>query len=139
MPVDRDYRRCVSKRPHTQTFADIVREVEETPAPPTPDYSGVVDPSGTRWHRHLTEISPAQALRLAAEGASVAWDPCGCGGYCGFRWFGPEEVAHMIAAGTPTVRHTKKRHGNISQWASEDGAVLVVAEDAVHWGRGIDG
>lgn len=45
----------------------------------------------------------------------------------------------MVAAGTPNVRHTKRRSGNISVWTSEDGGVLVVAEDAVEWGDVIGG
>jgi hypothetical protein len=105
----------VSKRPKGKTFADIVREVEQQPVVPERDYSGVVDPSGKRWHRDEAEVSPARALELAGDGASVAWDNCGCGGYCGFDWYTPEDVARMVAAGTPEVsRHTKRRRGAAS-------------------------
>ena len=128
----------MSKRARRETFADIVREVASAPAPLSRDHSGAVDTSGTRWQKHVPEISPAQALKLAQEGASIAWDRCGCGGYCGFDWFGPEDVAHMIAAGQPTVRSTKRHRGNLSEWTAEDGRVLVVAEDAVRWGDVID-
>jgi hypothetical protein len=129
----------VSKESKGKTFADIVREVDEQPLVPTPDYSGVVDRNGRRWHRHLAEISPARALELAKAGAQVAWDPCGCGGYCGFDWYGADQVARMVASGTPKVRHSKRRTGSISQWATADGGVLVVAESAVQWGGIIDG
>ena len=54
-------------------FAEVVREVEQQPVVPADDYSGVVDPSGRRWHQHLAEISPARALELAKEGAPIAW------------------------------------------------------------------
>lgn len=128
----------VSKRPKGKTFAEVVREVEQQPVAPVRDYSGVVDPGGTRWHQHLAEISPARALDLAREGASIAGDPCGCGGYCGFDWYGPEDVARMLLAGTPKVRRTKRRQGNISEWINADGGVLVVLEDAVEWGGVID-
>ena len=63
----------------------------------------------------------------------MAWDPYGCGGYCGFRWFNPDQVALLVSSGTPTVRHTKRRRGNHSQWTSGEGKALVVAEDAVRW------
>ena len=129
----------MSKQPKVKTFAEVVREVEQQPVVPARDYSGVVDPSGRRWHQHLAEISPARALELAKEGASIAWDPCGCGGYCGFDWYAADQAARMVAAGTPNVRHTKRRSGNISVWTSEDGGVLVVAEDAVEWGDVIGG
>ena len=124
----------MSKRPRTPTFAEIVREVEQAPPPRVDDRSGVVDRDGTRWHQTAGEISPGRAFQLAAEGAAVAWDPCGCGGYCGFDWFGADEVARLVAAGRPTVRDTKRHQGNLSEWASEDGRVLVVAEQAVRWG-----
>jgi hypothetical protein len=129
----------VGKHSKGKTFADIVREVEDEPVVPAPDYSGVVDPTGKRWHRQEAEISPARALELAKSGARVAWDPCGCGGYCGFDWYGAEEVARMVASGTPTVRQSKRHNGNISEWATAEGDVLVVAEDAVRWGGVIDG
>ena len=122
----------MSKQPKGKTFADVVREVEQQPVGPVRDYSGVVDPSVKRW-QHLAEISPARALELAKEGAPIAWDPCGGGGYCGFDWYAADDVARMVAAGTPKVRHTKRSRGNLSVWTSEDGGVLVVAEDAVQW------
>jgi hypothetical protein len=45
----------------------------------------------------------------------------------------------MVAAGTPKVRHTKRKTGNLSVWKNEAGGVLVVAEDAVQWGDVISG
>ena len=129
----------MSRQPKAKPFAEVVREVEQQPVATVRDYSGVVDPNGRRWHQHLAEISPARALELVKEGAPVAWDPCGCGGYCGFDWFAADDVARMVAAGTPTVRHTKRKRGNLSVWTSDDGGVLVVAEDAVQWGDAING
>src|SRR4051812_41503689 len=99
----------------------MVREVKQLPVERDPDHSGVVDPSGKRWHQHLAQISPALALKLAKAGAPIAWDPCGCGGYCGFDWYGAEDAARMVAAGTPKVRLTKRRKGNLSLWTSDDG------------------
>lgn len=117
-----------------KTFAETVREVQGQPVVPEVDRSGAVDPSGKRWHQHLAQISPARALELAMAGAAVAWDPCGCGGYCGFDWYGAEDVARMVKSGTPKVRCTKRRKGKLSEWTDANGGVLVVAEDAVQWG-----
>lgn len=128
----------VSERAPRQPFAEIVREVLQTPAKPEPRTGGITDPSGTYW-RPDTQISPTEALALAAGGASVAWDECGCGGYCGFRWFSTDEVTWLVAAGAPTVRRTKRRRGNLSRWAGDDSPLLVVAEDAVRWGDLLDG
>lgn len=118
-----------------RSFADIVAEVREQPAAVEPLPTGVVDPEGTRWHPGTSSISEGQAHALVERGARVAWDPCGCGGYCGFTWFGPEDAAQLVAAGTPKVRRTSRHRGNISKWTAEDGRVLVVAEDAVRWGH----
>lgn len=129
----------MTKQPKGKTFAEVVREVEQEPVEPVRDYSGVVDPTGTRWHQHLAEISPARALELAKEGAGIAWDRCGCGGYCGFDWYAADDVARMVAAGTPKLRHTKRKRGNLSLWKNEAEGLLVVAEDAVQWGDVLSG
>lgn len=130
----RRYGRFMSKKPVHPPFADVIKEVQEGPSGAEPEYDGVVDPEGVRWLPSKIRISAGQAHALAESGARVAWDPCGCGGYCGFTWFSAEEVAQLVAAGTPTVRSTKQRRGNISEWQASDGLVLVVAEDAVRWG-----
>ncbi|MCM0639522.1 hypothetical protein [Cellulomonas wangsupingiae] len=114
-------------------FADIVREVREQPTVSEPEADGVTDPEGTRWRPSRSSISEAQAHALLQGGARVAWDPCGCGGYCGFTWFGPDDTSRLMASGTPVVRNTKRRRGNISEWTAGDGRVLVVAEAAVRW------
>ncbi|WP_258723260.1 hypothetical protein [Cellulomonas sp. NS3] len=124
----------MSRKPdRRKSFADVVREVLEQPTVSEPESGGVTDPEGTRWRPSKSSISEGQAHALLKHGARVAWDPCGCGGYCGFTWFGPEEAARLFASGTPTVRNTKRRRGNISEWTADDGRVLVVAEDAVRW------
>jgi len=109
--------------------------VREQPVVPEPDRDGVRDPDGVRWTMSRQSISAGKAQHLAEAGAAVAWDPCGCGGYCGFDWFTGDQTAQMVAAGTPTVRNTKRRRGNISLWVSEDERLLVVAEDNVRWGN----
>ncbi len=128
----------MGKRAPRRTFAEVVREVEETPAAPEPRTGGMTDPAGTYWMPLKRQISPSHALALAAAGAPVAWDACGCGGYCGFTWFSQQQVARLVTAGAPTIRRTKRRRGNISEWASEDGRALVVAEDAVAWADLLD-
>jgi hypothetical protein len=129
----------VSKEPKGKTFAEIVREVEDQPVVPVADRTGVVDPSGRRWHQHVARITPARALELASQGATVAWDPCGCGGYCPFDWFGVDDVAALVASGKPSIRAKKNTWGNLSEWITSDGDVLVVAELSVRWGALIDG
>jgi hypothetical protein len=125
-----------------QTFADIVRDVEEHPAvvkdATGPDLSSgrAKGPDGRVWNRVADTISEERALELAEAGAAVAYDPCGCGGYCGLDWFTPEQVAALAAGGPPTVKNTKRRSGHLSEWATDDGTEhLVLGEDNVRWGE----
>lgn len=129
----------MSKQPKGKTFAEIVREAEDEPPARVADHSGVVDPAGRRWHQQLAQISPGRALELVEQGATVAWDSCGCGGHCGFTWYGPDEVAALVKAGKPTVEAKKRSWGNISEWTTNEGQVLVVAELSVQWGHLIQG
>lgn len=99
--------------------------MRERPATPEPDYSGLTDPEGTRWVKRRANISAGAAHALVKQGARVAWDPCGCGGYCGFTWFSAAEAALLVAAGTPTIRNTKRRHGNLSEWVADEGVSLL--------------
>jgi len=130
----------VSKRPARQSFADIVREVESTPqAPPASPGAGMyangvlTDPDGRQYTCVEATITAGRAHALAAAGAVVVWDSCGCGGYCGFDWYSADDVKAMVASGPPTIRHTKNHRGNVSEWRSRSREVLVLAEDAVRW------
>jgi hypothetical protein len=44
----------------------------------------------------------------------------------------------MVASGPPTIRHTKRKRGSISEWRTEDGQALLFAEDAVRWSDLLD-
>lgn len=130
----------MKKRPVRQSFADIVRDVESTPQPiPEPKRPGIgedgvlTDPDGREYRRVSDEVGPARALELATAGAVVAWDPCGCGGYCGFDWFNADDVSTMVASGPPTIKNNKRHRGNISEWRSDPGVTLLLAQDDVRW------
>ena len=94
----------------------------------------VVAPDGRTYRSSARDISAADAFTAAAAGARVAWDPCGCGGYCGLTWFDEADVARMVTAGRPQIRRTKKARGAISEYRSDHGRVLLLAEEAVRWG-----
>lgn len=119
-----------------KTFADIVREVQSAPvdepsreAPGLHDDGRFVDQEGRSHALTHQELSEKEAHRAAKDGASVVWDSCGCGGGCGFEWFSEEDVTRMASWGPPYIR----RRGSISEWRSEDGAVLLLAQDDVRW------
>ncbi len=122
-------------------MADIVREVKDAPvtrpqARPSagfqPDGS-FVDQAGRTYAQTDDSISEDRALLLATAGAAVVWDSCGCGGGCPLDWYTAEEVTRMVASGPPTVPHTKRKRGAISEWQAQDGSALVIAEVAVRW------
>lgn len=94
----------------------------------------MLGPDRRRWHHLRDGVAAAEALSMAAAGAAVAWDPCSCGGYCGMRWYTRRDVEQMVCAGEPVVRVSKRHRGGISEWVTDDGQRLVVAEDAVTWG-----
>ncbi|MBO9555898.1 hypothetical protein [Cellulomonas sp.] len=128
------------RRPAQRSFADIVREVESTPRQPleAPAAGTLVDgvltdPDGREYRRVEDTLTANRALALAAAGAVVVWDSCGCGGYCGFEWFSAQDVKAMAASGAPVIRNTKRARGNVSEWRSRSGDVLLLAEDDVRW------
>jgi hypothetical protein len=124
------------------SFSEILAEVKATPAAPVSDSEQpgihadgkVVAPDGRAYAKTASDISSAAAFEAAAEGAQVAWDPCGCGGYCGLNWFDEADVARMVALGRPNIRRTKKAHCSIAEYRSEDGRVLLLVEEDVRWG-----
>jgi hypothetical protein len=135
----------VAKRQRATPFAEIVREVEATPSPDPPAARGagflagnlIVDEAGTQFRCVHDEISPSRAVVLAIEGAQLVYDACGCQGGCGLDWYDESVVRELGAKEPPRVK--RKRHGNLSEFRSGDGAALILAEDAVEWGDLLEG
>jgi hypothetical protein len=134
----------VKKRRDHTSFAEILREVKENPpSQGTPMIralyisSGTIhDPSGRIWQRLDEQITAGRAFDLASKGALVAWDSCGCGGYCGLTWLDADDVVRLVKSGRPVLVKSKRpaRRGNLSEWTAEDGQLLVLAELYVRWG-----
>ncbi|MFI7588516.1 hypothetical protein ACIB24_15710 [Spongisporangium articulatum] len=96
----------------------------------------LLGPDGTWFDRVENEISPGRAVELLTSGAQVAWDACGCGGFCGFIWLDDDSRARLRKAGRPQIGGRVKRGqwGVMSHWRSAAGADLIVAEAYVRWG-----
>jgi len=138
----------VSKR--EPTFADILKDVEREaakPKPPpafhgpgrTPD-GALVAPDGRYFREASWNVAPSQAAQLVAEeDVVVAYDECGCGGFCGYEWLSAEEIARLRGAGNPTLK-SRKHHpaGSMSDWRDESGRPLLLIEGAVRWARLLD-
>jgi hypothetical protein len=126
----------VTKSRREKPFAEVVADVmtETTPrVRPARDLCPR-DASGRRYELVDGFISPGRALELAARGAAVAWDACGCHGFCGYTWFDAGAVTEMVAWGRPRFLRKKGEWGHLSEWKSGDGSELVLAEASVRWG-----
>lgn len=125
------------------TFADLVREAK-IPAPEAAAQcqpgahgdSSFVDQTGRRYQLTEPSIDAPTAQRAAAAGALIVWDPCGCGGYCGYQWLDPEQ-ARKLGSVLPRIRNTKRRRGCIALYADDNGRELMLVEESVTWGSTI--
>ncbi|ROS21803.1 hypothetical protein [Cellulomonas sp. PhB150] len=133
----------MGKQRRQPSFSEIVDAVKSSPqvVPPEPTEPGIY-PDGTvlapdrrRYVMATTDISSDYARAAGAGGAIAAWDPCGCGGFCGLTWFDEADVARMAASGRPTIRRTKRAHGSISEYRSDDGRIVLLVEGDVRWGE----
>lgn len=123
-----------------RSFADIVMEVQATPAPePRKRRPGVwgtafVDDDGREYELVAEGITSERALTVALLGGRVVWDECGCGGGCGWDWCTEDDVAAIVKSGPPVISTSKSRTGVVSEFRSDDGAVLLLAQGWVWWG-----
>ncbi len=95
------------------------------------------DPSGNRLSR-VGELTAARAAELVRDGAQLAWESCGCGGWSGClpEWIDEPARESLGDGRPPQTRH--KRHAAptwIDLWQGQGGATQVVyAHGNVVWG-----
>ena len=122
----------------------MVRDVQAATAPDAavPRQPGAhgdslfVDQDGRPYHLADPSVDASSAQRAAAAGALVVWDPCGCGGYCGYEWLDAEQRSGLGSV-VPRIRNTKKRRGRIALYTGEHGGALLLVEESVTWGSTI--
>lgn len=125
------------------TLAEIVEEVRATPRPPIAVRKGsfnsagqLFDPAGAPLTPVKNPITPARAAELVAEGALVAFEGCGCGGFAGGcqpEWADSESLTRLTAADNPRF---VKGYGSptwIDEWSSDSSTVVFLHGD-VEWG-----
>jgi hypothetical protein len=136
---------CLMGKRHEKgkVFADVVAQVKATPtsSPATPrgKHGDVwTDPTGRRFARVTDELTPTAAQELAKNGASVVYDPCGCGGTeCRLDWLSAIEVADLSVGDPPVLHPTKNGRADLEHWRSTDNHDLVVTAVEVSWGSRI--
>jgi len=130
----------VSRRERAATFAAVlgslppVTVTEEVVDPGRLSGEVAVDPSGVTYRELTRDISGARVQGLVSRGALVAWDSCGCRGYCPVDWLDESQRAAVVAGPVPRVRPRDRPMASMSEWRAEDGSSLVVLAGPVRWG-----
>jgi hypothetical protein len=120
-------------------MAEMISSVESSPSPtpsrrlPPGIHDGqLIASDGTTYQLVSASIEPAEAMRLVAEGAAVAFDECACGGTCGFIWASAAERV-SLAQKLPEMRSHKGLDGVLSLWQSTSGQRIVLAQGPLTW------
>lgn len=128
------------RRAKTQTFAEIIDGVTADPPPPSPQPPRLIAPDSRTFYQASQALDPKHAVELVAGGAIVAWDSCGSRGFAApIEWFDPSCAPEFTRSGPPELRNQPGRRyrgqGELSEWRTAEGAVLVLASLDVRWGR----
>jgi hypothetical protein len=135
-----------TRRKDGETFAEVIERVKAQPprGPHAPvgrhgDYWG--DPDNVRFELVTDRLSPADARKLARQGAAIVYDACGCGGdECDLDWLTRVDVERITASGPPVLHPSKHGRADLEHWHSaHDGKDLIVAAVQVSWGDRIRG
>lgn len=127
---------------HRPTFAEIVAEVDATPSSPVVaapvepgKYSGstLYDPDGHALvEAGSRDLSPDELRAAVLDGARLAWDDCGCGGYCNaIAWPAREDLIREAHRSAPRFQ---KNTGVHVRMLTGNGGDVVLAEGRVRWG-----
>jgi hypothetical protein len=122
------------------TFAEIAAQARTEPPRP---YRGPVgrdrrgtwiDPLGREYAKVADDLEPADAKALAAHGATVVYDRCGCGGSeCELDWLSDTETQEL-ATHQPVIRHLgKDALARLAEWRTADGHALLEIAGDVSW------
>ncbi|SHF50414.1 hypothetical protein SAMN05443575_0127 [Jatrophihabitans endophyticus] len=129
------------RKRRAESFAEAVERLAARPTRPRRVRAGRrgdswADPSGVAYTLVDDGLRPSVALALAAQGARVVYDACGCGGVeCELDWLSGAEVATLASRGRPPiVRSSEDGRADLEHWRSEEGGDLVVAAVDVSWG-----
>jgi hypothetical protein len=95
----------------------------------------IVSPEGVAFARVTSKLSGARATEAVRAGAQLAWDSCGCEGFCDLQWIEPGRVSQVSSKQRMRESWRRGRPGAFSLWLSDDEAQdLVVATGDVVWG-----
>lgn len=96
------------------------------------------DPDGIRLVCTKAEVTPKEALRMINEGAALAYEGCGCGGWggCAPEWYSEAVLVELRGGPKPRFVDTYGSPTWIDAWEGE-GVTVVFAHGDVEWGDAI--
>lgn len=124
------------------SLADVPADLRTNPDPrwlrrvEGPHWRG---PDGVVYLPWTDRLSPAAAVAELRRGARVAYDQCGCGGYCDVKWLTPDELDELRSAPLPDLHPAKHGIARLEGWRSPAGEVLIAAVGDVSWGGVVGG
>lgn len=137
----------MAKKPKGATFAELIRQPtwsERDAAEPARhgvrpgqyNTAGeLFDLNGLALVRIRQDLTPRQAQALLAEGALVAHESCGCGGWtrCQPDWLSNDALSRLRATAEPPQLAGRDAPTWIDLWSSDTGPVIYLHGD-VRWG-----
>jgi hypothetical protein len=105
------------------------------PRRPLPGLDGdcLFAPDGRAYRLADARLNPRRAYELVVAGAVVAFDDCGCDGFCGLAWVDHDELQRLVRHGPPRIRRKGKGFSSLEEWRTDIGDPLVVARGDVRW------
>jgi hypothetical protein len=136
----------MAKKPRGRTFADLAKEPtwgeaersrsgEHAVRPGMFNRGGeFFDPSGRLLVLKQQAVGPAEAVQRVSDGALVAFEGCGCGGWagCAPEWFTGDRLLRLRTGPGPRFVRGHGAPTWIDVWASGAGEV-VFAHGEVDW------
>ncbi|WP_213815740.1 hypothetical protein [Glaciihabitans sp. dw_435] len=134
---------------HKPTLADFVRELEAAPSSGRVDVpkEPAIRPSGFNEDGELFDhdgmplmlwqtTTPHGAANFIADGALLAYELCGCGGFAGCQpvWVAPDVVSRIKPGSKPNlVDRPNTPEGWIDVWGNTNGTVVFL-HGGIEWG-----
>jgi hypothetical protein len=136
-----DHRRVKRRK----SFAEIVAEAKAEPTTERDIRPGGYNAAGDLFDRdgnlleRIGEVTPSEAQRHVRDGAQLAWESCGCGGWSGCLPTWVEDDIRGALGDGPTPQFTRRHHAPtwIDLWQG-DGGPVIYAHGDIKWSNALE-